>query len=134
MLFVDNGVGLRFLLFEGCLKEAVAFVFLVLTIFYQPNEQQGKCADFQLPITSIRFKFSCIQDFRKQFAFAFHNFSEVENSKWIYLDHKLKKHCLLSRQLPLSECTYDNVKALQCGMNQLLSPWACSDATLNKVL
>jgi hypothetical protein len=134
MLFVDNGVGLRFLLFEGCLKEAVAFVFLVLTIFYQPNEQQGKCADFQLPITSIRFKFSCIQDFRKQFAFAFYNFSEVENSKWIYLDHKLKKHCLLSRQLPLSECTYDNVKALQCGMNQLLGPWACSDATLNKVL
>ncbi|KAJ6406315.1 hypothetical protein OIU84_009941 [Salix udensis] len=133
MLFVDNGAGLRFLLFEGCLKETVAFVFLVLTIFYQPNEQQGKCADFQLPITSIRFKFSCTQDFSKQFAFAFYNFSEVENSKWIYLDHKLRRHCLLSRQLPLSECTFDNVKALQCGMNHLHSPWACCDATLNKV-
>ncbi|KAJ6361432.1 hypothetical protein OIU78_001969 [Salix suchowensis] len=36
-------------------------------------------------------------------------------------------------QLPLSECTFDKVKALQCGMNHLHSPWACCDATLNKV-
>ncbi|KAJ6732413.1 PHD FINGER PROTEINS [Salix purpurea] len=133
MLFVDNMVGLRFLQFEGCLMQAVAFVFLVLTVFHQPGEQ-GKCADFQLPITSIRYKFSCIRDLRKHFAFSFYNFSEVENSKWKYLDHKLKRHCLVYRQLSLSECTYDNIKALQCGKNQLFSPLVCSDATLNKVL
>ncbi|KAJ6862383.1 hypothetical protein NC652_039279 [Populus alba x Populus x berolinensis] len=133
MLFVDNMVGLRFLLFEGCLMQAVAFVFLVLTVFHQPREQ-GKCADFQLPITSIRYRFSCIRDLRKHFAFSFYNFSEVENSKWKYLDHKLKRHCLAYRQLSLSECTYDNIKSLQCGKNRLFSPLVCSDATLNKVL
>lgn len=133
MLFVDNMVGLRFLLFEGCLKQAVAFVFLVLTLFRQPNEQ-GECPDSQLPITSIRFKVSCIQDLRKQLVFAFYNFFEVEDSKWMDLDHKLKPHCLLSGQLPLAECTYDNIKALQSGTNCLLSPLDCSDSTLNKVL
>ncbi|XWS17027.1 hypothetical protein CRYUN_Cryun33cG0032200 [Craigia yunnanensis] len=120
ILFVDNEVGLRFLLFEGSLKQAVAFVFQVLMVFYRPIEQ-GKFADLQLPVTSIRFKFSCSQDFRKQIAFAFYNFHEVKHSKWMFLDSKLERHCLLDRQLPLSECTYDNIKALQNGTNQLLS-------------
>ncbi|KAK8262276.1 hypothetical protein V6Z11_D13G246000 [Gossypium hirsutum] len=77
VLFVDNEVGLRFLLFQGSLKEAVAFIFQVLKVFYRPAEQ-GKFADVQVPVTSIR-------------------------------------------QLPLSECTYDNIKALQNGTNQLFS-------------
>ncbi|XP_022749558.1 uncharacterized protein LOC111298997 isoform X2 [Durio zibethinus] len=85
ILFVDNEVGLRFLLFEGSLKQAVAFVFEVLTVFYQPIEQR-KFADLQLPVTSIR-------------------------------------------QLPLSECTYDKVKALQNGANQLLGSPACRDSS-----
>ncbi|KAJ0030955.1 hypothetical protein Pint_12757 [Pistacia integerrima] len=118
ILFVDNIVGLRFFLFEGCLKQAVAFVFFVLRVFHQPNEQ-GKYADLQLPETSIRFKFSCIHDLRKQFVFDFYNFCEVKNSLWMYLDTKLKKNCRLTRQLSLSECTYDNIKALQNGSNVL---------------
>ncbi|XWS27146.1 hypothetical protein CRYUN_Cryun26dG0090900 [Craigia yunnanensis] len=126
ILFVDNEVGLRFLLFEGSLKQAVAFVFQVLAVFYQPIEQE-KFADLQLPVTSIRFKFSCSQDFRKQIVFAFYNFHEVKHSKWMFLDSKLRRHCLLNRQLPLSECTYDNIKALQNGTNRLLSSPACSD-------
>uniref|UniRef100_A0A5B6ZB44 Enhancer of polycomb-like protein n=1 Tax=Davidia involucrata TaxID=16924 RepID=A0A5B6ZB44_DAVIN len=117
MLFVDNVVGLRFLLFEGCLKQAVAFVFLVLTVFHQPDEQ-GKYVDLGLPVTSIRFKLSCIRDLRKQHVFAFYSFSKVKYSKWLYLDHKLRRHCLLTRQLPLSECTYDNIKALEGGSDQ----------------
>ncbi|KAA8525337.1 hypothetical protein F0562_007244 [Nyssa sinensis] len=118
MLFVDNIVGLRFLLFEGCLKQAVALVFLVLTVFNQPNER-GKYVDLQLPVTSIRFKLSCIQDLRKQHVFAFCSYSKVKYSKWLYLDHKLRQHCLLTRQLPLSECTYGNIKALEGGSDQL---------------
>ncbi|KAJ4846207.1 hypothetical protein Tsubulata_034734 [Turnera subulata] len=128
MLFIDSMVGLRFLLFEGCLKEAVAFVFMVLTVFRQSNDQ-GKFADFQLPVTSIRFKFSCIQDFKKQLVFSFYNFSEVDNSKWMYLDCKLKKHCSEIAQLPLSECTYDNIKAIQGGKNWLLSPSVLKNST-----
>ena len=34
MLFVDNVVGLRFLLFEGCLNTAAAVVFFVLRVFH----------------------------------------------------------------------------------------------------
>ncbi|EEF45945.1 uncharacterized protein LOC8272156 isoform X1 [Ricinus communis] len=127
MLFVDNIVGLRFLLFEGCLKQAIAFVLQVLTVFHQPTEH-GKFVDLQLPVTSIKFKFSCIQDFRKQLVFAFYNFSELKNSKWMHLDSRLKRHCLLTKQLPLSECTYDNVKALQNGTSQLLDSSVCRDS------
>ncbi|KAE8668682.1 Enhancer of polycomb-like transcription factor protein, putative isoform 3 [Hibiscus syriacus] len=112
ILFVDNEVGLRFFLFEGSLIQAIAFVFQVLMVFYRPTEQ-GKCPDLLLPITSIRFKFSCFQDLRRQVVFAFYNFHEVRHSKWMLLDSKLKRHCLLNRQLPLFECTYDNIKALQ---------------------
>ncbi|KAL5850386.1 hypothetical protein ACOSQ4_008399 [Xanthoceras sorbifolium] len=133
MLFVDNVSGLRFLLFEGCLKQAVAHVFLVLTVFHQPNEQ--KYADLQLPVTSIRFKFSCIQDLRKQLVFAFYNFAEVNNSMWMYLDSKLKRHCLLTRQLPLPDCTFDNIKALQNGSDQLLTTSSlCRDDVSIKAL
>ncbi|XP_039066380.1 uncharacterized protein LOC120212009 [Hibiscus syriacus] len=128
ILFVDNEVGLRFFLFEGSLKKAIAFVFQVLMVFYRPTEQ-GKCPDLQLPITSIRFNFSCSQDLRRQFVFAFYNFHEVKHSKWMLLDYKLKRHCLLNRQLPVSECTCDNIKALQNGTNQLLGSPACKDSS-----
>ncbi|XVF34454.1 hypothetical protein REPUB_Repub18cG0060100 [Reevesia pubescens] len=128
ILFVDNEVGLRFLLFEGSLQQAVAFVFQVLMVFYRPTEQ-GKFADLQLPVTSIRFKFSCPQDFRMPIVFAFYNFNEVKHTKWMFLDSKLKRHCRLNRQLPLSECTYDNIKALQNGANLLLSSPACKDSS-----
>ncbi|XP_050364319.1 uncharacterized protein LOC126782989 [Argentina anserina] len=117
MLFVDNVVGLRFLLFEGCLNQAVVLVFLILTLFHHPDDQ-GKLTDFQLPATSIRFKFSCVQQLGKQLVFAFYNFCRVKNSKWMHLDNKLGRHCLLTKKLPLSECTYDNIQALQNGLNQ----------------
>lgn len=117
MLFVDNVVGLRFLLFEGCMMQAVAFIFLVLKIFQSPGKQ-GRYADFHFPVTSIRFKFSCLQDIGKQLVFALYNFSEIKNSKWVHLDCRLKKYCLLAKQLPLTECTYDNIKRLQNSKSQ----------------
>nr|KYP57196.1 Histone-lysine N-methyltransferase ATX2 [Cajanus cajan] len=112
MLFVDNVVGLRFLLFEGCLMMAAAFVFCVLRLFHQPVDQE-MYIDLQLPVTSIRFRFSSVYGIKNPLVFAFYNFSRVKNSKWMYLDSKLKSHCLLSKQLHLSECTYDNIQALQ---------------------
>ncbi|CAN1346819.1 Histone-lysine N-methyltransferase TRX1 [Linum perenne] len=119
MLIVDNVVGLRFLLFEGSLKQAVAFVFVVLEIFGQPDEP-GKSIHLELPVTSIKFRFSCPIYGRKQLVFLFYRFSEVENSSWINLEHKINKHCTLTRQLPLSQCTYDNIKGLENKSNGLL--------------
>lgn len=133
MLFVDNVVGLRFLLFEGCLMQAVAFIFLVLKVFQSPSKQ-GRCADFQFPVTSIRFKFSCLQDIGKQLVFAFYNFSEIKNSKWVHLDYRLKKYCLLAKQLPLTECTYDNIKRLQNGKSQFRTSPFCGQSSSVKVL
>ncbi|KAG6649507.1 hypothetical protein I3843_07G212400 [Carya illinoinensis] len=118
MLFVDNVVGLRFLLFEGYIKQVVDFVFLVLRVFHGTKEQ-GKYVGSQLPVTSIRFRFSSVHDVRKQLVFAIYNFSQLKKSKWLHLDRKLKSYCLLTRQLPLSECTYDNIHAFQNGGNQL---------------
>ncbi|KAF4357158.1 hypothetical protein G4B88_029622 [Cannabis sativa] len=116
MLFVDNVVGLRFLSFEGCLKQALAFVFLVLGTFCQPIKHE-KFGELLLPVTSIKFKLTCCQCLKKQLVFAFHNFSELENSKWMYLDWKLKRHCLLNEHLPLSNCTQNNIQMLESRAN-----------------
>ncbi|KAL3498342.1 hypothetical protein ACH5RR_041074 [Cinchona calisaya] len=115
ILFVDNAIGLRFLLFEGCLKLAVELFSLILTVFYQSSGER-KFFDMQLPITSIRFKLS--QDLGKHQEFAFYSFSKLNQSKWLYLDSKLQRHCLLSKQLPVSECTYDNMKTFEGGSFQ----------------
>lgn len=118
MLFVDNVVGLRFLIFECCLNHAVAFIFLVLTLFSQADEE-WRFESLQLPVTSVRFRLSSIQDSRKQQSFAFSCFSKLKKSKWLYLDSKLQKRSLLARQLPLSACTYDNIMSLDCRSEQL---------------
>ncbi|KAL2544765.1 Enhancer of polycomb-like transcription factor protein [Forsythia ovata] len=120
MLFVDSVVGLRFLLFEGCLKQAVALIFLILTVFNQPTEQRN--VDMQLPETSIRFRLSSIQDLKKQHLFAFYSFSKLKNSKWLCLDSKLLQHCVLMKRLLVSECTCDNIKALEHGSFQIQKP------------
>ncbi|CAN0898582.1 Histone-lysine N-methyltransferase TRX1 [Linum grandiflorum] len=120
MLIVDNVVGLRLLLLEGSLKQAVAFVFVILEIFGQPDEP-GKSIHLELPVTSIKFRLSCSIYGRKQLVFLFYKFSEVENSSWIHLEHKINKHCVHNRQLPISECTYDNIKGLENGSNGLLT-------------
>ncbi|KAK7384788.1 hypothetical protein VNO78_30490 [Psophocarpus tetragonolobus] len=118
MLFVDNVVGLRFLFYEGCLNMAASLVFFVLRLFHQPACRE-KYADLQFPCTSIGFKFYSAHVIKKPLVFEFYNFSGVKNSKWMSLDSKLKRHCLLSKQLHLSECTYDNIQALQNGSSAL---------------
>ncbi|XP_074280477.1 uncharacterized protein LOC141605554 [Silene latifolia] len=113
ILFVDNTVGLRFLLFEGCLMQAVSFVFLVLVVF-QSNHRESFVGQ-QLPVTSIRFQFSGLRSLAKQLVFTFYYFTKVASSKWSYLDRKLSKHCVAIKQLPPPECTYGNILALQNG-------------------
>ncbi|GMG99036.1 hypothetical protein Nepgr_000876 [Nepenthes gracilis] len=128
MFFVDSIVGLKFVLFEGCLRQIVDFVFLILTVFHEINVP-WKHGEQHLPVTSIRFKISCSQDLRKQLVFAFHNFSVVDNSRWSYLDHKLKRNCLLVKLLPLSECTYDKIKEFRSGSSWFPSEFASGGPT-----
>ncbi|GAB2275618.1 hypothetical protein Dimus_010375 [Dionaea muscipula] len=117
MIFVDNIAGLRFILFEGCLRRALACIFLILSVFHQHSDpwQHGYQ---QLPATSIRFKFSLLLDSKKGIVSEFYYFIEVGNTKWLNLDCKLKSYCLLFKQLVPSECTYDNIKGLLscCGV------------------
>lgn len=118
MLFVDNIVGLRFMLFEGCLKQAVAFLCYIMEVFYRPKDH---CLfeDFQLPVTSIRFKLLNFQDIGRQLEFIFYNFLELKSSKWLQLDNKLKHHCIVTKELPLAECTYANIKTLKSGSDKI---------------
>ncbi|KAL3844133.1 hypothetical protein ACJIZ3_001536 [Penstemon smallii] len=116
IFLLDSTRGLRFLLFEGCLMQALAFVFLILVVFNPPDEQWN--GDVQLPLTSISFRLSSVQDLRKHHVFAFYSFSELRSSKWLFLDSKLLQSCLLIKQLPVSECTYDNIKDLDNGSAQ----------------
>ncbi|CAL5206378.1 unnamed protein product [Lathyrus oleraceus] len=118
MLFVDNVAGLRFLLFEGCLKMAATFVFFVLRVFHRPAPLGNYDLHLQLPFTSIGFKFSSLHAIKQPLVFALYNFFRLKSSHWVYLDSKLKRHCLLSKQLHLSECTYDNIQALQHGSSE----------------
>ncbi|CAI9784828.1 unnamed protein product [Fraxinus pennsylvanica] len=111
ILFVDSVLGVRFFLFEGCLKQAVSLIFLILTVFNQPIEQRN--VNMQLPETSMRFRLSCIQDLKKQHLFAFYSFSKLKRSKWLCLDSKLLQHCVLVTQLQVPECTFDNIKSLE---------------------
>lgn len=120
LLFVDNIVGLRLFLFKGCLKQAVAFVFLVMEVFCEPERDESN--NPQVPVTSIRFRFSFSQNFKEQKTFSYYSFSKVRYSSWQYLDSEFRPHCLLTKQLSLPECTYDNIKLLEGGSQNLPLP------------
>lgn len=120
VLFVDNIVGLRLFLFKGCLKQAVAFVILVMEVFCEPERDEFH--NQQVPVTSIRFKFSFSQNFKEQKIFSYYSFSKVRYSSWQYLDSEFRPHCLLTKQLSLPECTYDNIKLLEGGSQNLPLP------------
>ncbi|KAJ9546778.1 hypothetical protein OSB04_019321 [Centaurea solstitialis] len=121
VLFVDNIVGLRLFIFEGCLKQAVAFVFLVMQVFCEPEKE--KSTGQKIPVTSIRFKLSFFQNLIKQKVFTYYSFSKVRDSNWQYLDSQFQPHCLLTKQLSLPECTYDNIKLLEAMQHSQL-PYA----------
>ncbi|XP_019058762.1 PREDICTED: uncharacterized protein LOC104819891 isoform X2 [Tarenaya hassleriana] len=114
MLFLNNRVGLRHLIFEGCLMEAVWLIFRILRVFDQSVEQRT-LTDLQLPVSSIGFRLSCIARLQRHVAFGFRSFSEVKHSKWTYVEQHVRRHSLLAKHLPISECTYDNIKAFQMG-------------------
>ncbi|XP_068647191.1 uncharacterized protein [Aristolochia californica] len=117
MLFVDNHVGLRFLLFEGCLMQAVEFLCMILSAFHRSNEN-GKLVDLQLPVTSIKFKLSGFRDLSRELVFVFYSFLELKNSLWEYLDNKLKHHCRIMKELSRPECTYANIRILEEGRDK----------------
>ncbi|KAL9176926.1 hypothetical protein ABFS82_01G026000 [Erythranthe guttata] len=120
MLFIDSNFGLRFLSFEGCMNQALAFVFLILTVFSESDEHWT--GDVKLPVTSIRFQLSSVRDLGKHHVFAFYSFSRLQSSKWLYLDSKILQHCLLVKNLPVSECTYDNIKEIESRSFQQCKP------------
>ncbi|KAD3639933.1 hypothetical protein R6Q59_003066 [Mikania micrantha] len=122
VLFVDNFVGLRLFLFEGCLKQAIAFFFLVMKVFCAPEKDESN--HHQIPVTSIRFKLSFFHNFRNHKVFAYYSFSKVRGFDWQYLDSEFQPHCLFSKHLSLSECTYDKIKLLEAVTQTTHIPYA----------
>lgn len=112
MLFIDSR-GLNFLLLEGWMEQALAVVLKILIYFIQAEEPMN--SDMQSPVTSIRFRLSAVQDPKKNHVFEFHSFSRLCHSKWIQLDSDLLQNCLLLKELPAVECSYDNIKDLEYG-------------------
>ncbi|KAK9102146.1 hypothetical protein Sjap_019400 [Stephania japonica] len=112
MLFVDNVVGLRFMSFEGCLMQAVAFLCLVLVAFHLPCGD-GEFVGEQLPVTSIRLELTGFRDLSRRLVFVFYSFLDIKNSTRLYLVDEIEQHCSVSKQLPLPECTSDNIKLRQ---------------------
>ncbi|GFP80305.1 hypothetical protein PHJA_000173900 [Phtheirospermum japonicum] len=116
MFVVDSNLGLRSIVFEGCLMEALAIVFLILTVFSHSDDHCS--GEVKLPVTSIRFQLSSVHDQCKQRAFAFYSFSRLEMSRWVYLESKILQQSRLIKQLSVSECTYGNIQELECGILQ----------------
>ncbi|XP_030534160.1 uncharacterized protein LOC115743494 isoform X2 [Rhodamnia argentea] len=125
MLFVDSMVGLRLLLFEGCLGKAVAFAISILNLLSESNGEV-KFVSLRSPITSVRFKFSCVQGCENQLVFGYYNFLRLKRSKRLCLESILRENCLLVEKLSPSECTYN---ALQNGDIPLLAS-AALDSSL----
>ncbi|KAJ4913734.1 Enhancer of polycomb-like transcription factor protein [Raphanus sativus] len=111
MIFMNNQDGLRYLIFEGCIMEALQLIFQILTVVDHSNKQgvQGTDADLNSPVFSIGLQVSFIPGFQRRF----YSFHEVKHSKWSNLEHKFRRHSLLVKQVSTSECTPDNMKALQ---------------------
>ncbi|CAH8326504.1 unnamed protein product [Eruca vesicaria subsp. sativa] len=115
MIFLNKQYGLRYLVFEGCLMEAVQLIFRILMVVAHSNKQgvQGVDADLQLPVFSIGVQVTFIPGFQRQFACQCYSFDKVKHSQWSYLEQNVMRHCLLVKQVSTSECTYDDMEALQ---------------------
>ncbi|KAL8054291.1 hypothetical protein ABFX02_05G128100 [Erythranthe guttata] len=113
MLFIDSYLGLKFLLFEGCMEQALAYLVLVMTKFSQSDEHVA--SETQSPVTSVRLRLSSVHDARKHRIVGLHSFARLQSSKWARLDFELLRRCALVKQLQISECTYDNIKELEYG-------------------
>ncbi|KZV31641.1 hypothetical protein F511_00445 [Dorcoceras hygrometricum] len=120
MLFIDRNLGLRCLLFEGCLNQALALVFLILIACGGQDEQWN--GDVLLPMASVRFKLFSFQDVNKKHTIASYSYSGLPPSKCLYLDSKLMQHCRLVKQLPVSECSHDDITQLECVNFQQCKP------------
>ncbi|KAJ0247368.1 Enhancer of polycomb-like transcription factor protein [Hirschfeldia incana] len=123
MIFLNNQDGLRYLVFEGCLMEAVQLIFRILMVVDHSDKQgvQGVDADSQLPVFSIGLQVSFIPGFERQFVCQCYSFHEVKHSKWSYLEQNVMRHSLLVKQVSTSECTHDNMKILQKVMQKRFS-------------
>ncbi|KAL0726473.1 hypothetical protein Bca4012_022566 [Brassica carinata] len=115
MIFLNNQDGLRYLIFEGCIMEAVQLIFHILTVVDHSNKQgvQGADADLNSPVFSIGLQVSFVAGLQRQFAFQFYSFHEVKDLKWSYLEHNFRRHSLLVKQVSTSEFTTVNMKAMQ---------------------
>uniref|UniRef100_A0A7N0UTD4 Enhancer of polycomb-like protein n=1 Tax=Kalanchoe fedtschenkoi TaxID=63787 RepID=A0A7N0UTD4_KALFE len=120
ILIVDNSAGFKLFLFEKGLIQGVAIIFRILSIFHQYHDS-GKYSDLQMPVTSVRARFSSPYDPKKRKLYSFFFYSHLRDREWLFLDFELKRRCLLMKQLDLHECTYDNIDSLQSELNQMSS-------------
>ncbi|KAJ0251918.1 Enhancer of polycomb-like transcription factor protein [Hirschfeldia incana] len=115
MVFLNNQDGLRYLIFEGCIMEAVQLIFHILTVVDHSHKQgvQGADAGLNSPVFSIGLQVSFIPGFQRQFSFQFYCFHGVKHSKWSCLEHNFRRHSLLVKQVSTSDFTPENMKSLQ---------------------
>ncbi|KAJ0961486.1 hypothetical protein J5N97_001990 [Dioscorea zingiberensis] len=120
VIFVDNILGLRFISFEGCLKQVWGFISLIVSTFLEYNKHR-KHADLRLPSTSIGFNLSGLHDKRRHILFVLHSFFQLEKSRWEYLEFKLKHHCLKMMGVPVDSSWNSNLKNLPSSCESLCS-------------
>ncbi|KAI4380926.1 hypothetical protein MLD38_007059 [Melastoma candidum] len=124
ILLADNLSGLRFLLFEGSLEEALSFCLLLLQATDHRNGANND-EEEPLPVLSVSLRFTRMQGFQRQFLYSVDRFVSLQSLKWTYIDSNLMTKCLFTRRLSLSGCLYGNVSVLEDCTSKLPTQFAC---------
>ncbi|WOL09027.1 hypothetical protein Cni_G17780 [Canna indica] len=112
IFFIDSILGLRFLLFEGCLKCAVSLFCLIITTVDQ-HVVKANFNEPEISCLSLGLRISNLNNSSKNLLFVLNLFSKMESSKWRYLEAKLKRHCR-KKALATAEYTCSNDQDLPC--------------------
>ncbi|XP_074578296.1 uncharacterized protein LOC141834822 [Curcuma longa] len=123
VFFIDGIPGLRFILFEGCLKRAVSLFCLIIKILNQYVEKSN-FTNTLIQYSSIVLSISRLNSSDENLLF-YNLFSKVESSRWRHFEGKFKKLCtkealistpyICSNTLYLStnEISHSSVKLLE---------------------
>ncbi|URE20404.1 Enhancer of polycomb-like [Musa troglodytarum] len=110
VFYIDNVLGLKFLLFEGCLRRAVSLFCLIITTV-NGHIVKSNFTEPEVSCSSIGLRISTLHNLGVKLLFVLNTFFNMESLKWRHLEDKLKKHCT-KEALVTTEYTCSNIHEL----------------------
>ncbi|CAL9061106.1 unnamed protein product [Musa banksii] len=113
VFYIDNVLGLKFLLFEGCLRRAVSLFCLIFTTV-NGHIVKSNFTEPEVSCSSIGLRISTLHNLGVKLLFVLNTFFNMESLKWRHLEDKLKNHCT-KEALITTEYTCSNIHELPGG-------------------